>query len=91
MGHIRLYPKLVKRFPRKLKKQIKKIPVGSYCYGSAIGDKGRMINKELVQKTISCPFHTTYFCKFLKQYDDTHLPDATKICNNEKYDWLIEP
>jgi hypothetical protein len=39
-------------------KLIGKIPVGDYCYGSALEDKGEEIEGKRVFKTIRCPYHT---------------------------------
>jgi hypothetical protein len=83
----------MKRLPRKHKKQIKKIPIGSYCYGSTIGGKYKMVNDKKKYKGRCCPFwHMTKtegvaFCSFLHEHNDFELPDQTKLigCYYGKY------
>jgi len=81
------------KMPRKLKKQIKKMPIGSYCYGSAIGDKGKIVNGKRKWETIFCPnFHgmknpskdgeSQCYCSFLNKADDFLLADQVKICGD---------
>ena len=81
------------KMPRKLKKKIKKIPVGRWCYGSAIGDKGKVVNHKRDWVTICCPyFHDVSkindededvsYCSFIKKTDDFLLTDMIKICDN---------
>lgn len=75
------------KIPRKLKKRIKKIPVGDYCYGSTIGDKDN--------GTKSCPYQHRVsklsrdgerqaYCSFVHKVDDFILTDDVKIC--ERYE-----
>ena len=73
------------RLPRKLKKKIKKLPIGSYCYGSTIGDKGRMVNGRRRYKTVHCPFgmHQTH-CGLLNTHEYLMLSDSVKICGIEE-------
>ena len=82
-----------KKYPRKLKKKLKKmmplIPVGSWCYGYALGNmkKGKLIWES---KTIFCPFFhdrpddpelgKMAYCDFLKVKTDNELTDQVKIC-----------
>ncbi len=68
------------RIPRKLKKQIRKIPVGYYCYGSTFGAKPKTVNGKKKWITVSCPFHHDTFCSLMKVVDFLCLPDSTKIC-----------
>ena len=83
----------MKRLPRKLKKQIKKIPIGSYCYGSTIGGKYKMVNHKKQYKGGCCPFWNmtktegVAFCSFLHERNDFELPDQTKLigCYYGKY------
>lgn len=81
------------KMPRKLKKRIKKIPVGSYCYGSAIGDKGKMVNGKRQRNGGCCTFfhgmeklskdgEQQFYCSFLHKADDFLLTDQVKICGH---------
>ena len=73
------------RFPRKMKKQIKQMPVGSYCYGSSIGAGHKMVNGKKQYKGGCCPFwHNSKkegfaYCSFLHEHNDFELPDQTKL------------
>lgn len=76
------------RIPRKLKKKIKKIPIGSYCYSNiSIGDYEKAIRTEknlrtYKQKgTFHCPFgeHQTH-CSLLNIHEYGLLNDGVKIC-----------
>ena len=79
----------MKRLPRKLKKQIKKIPIGSYCYGSTIGGKYKMVNDQKLYKGGCCPFwhHSKIegfaYCSLWREHNDFLLADQTKLlgCN----------
>jgi hypothetical protein len=93
MGHYQKIEKGGGKMPRKLKKRIKKMPIGSYCYGFAIGDKGRMVNRKRKWITICCPyFHgmkklskdgeDQCHCSFLNEVDDFLLTDQVKICGD---------
>ena len=68
---------------------VAKIPVGYYCYGPAIGDKGIVVKEEgrryRKYTTIGCPYCKDDYCSFVKEYDDLLLPDQVKICNIDKY------
>ncbi|MCG3167830.1 MAG: hypothetical protein POELPBGB_03625 [Bacteroidia bacterium] len=64
----------------ELKEQIAKIPIGSYCYGSAIGEIPKIVDGKPKYTTISCPFWTENFCSFLKVEDFGLLEDQVKIC-----------
>lgn len=75
----------MKRLPRKLKKQIKKMPVGNNCYGSMIGGKYKMVNGKRQYRGGCCPFwHNTKnegvaYCSFLDEHNDFELLDLTKL------------
>lgn len=61
-----------------------KIPIGHWCYGSTLEDKGEVINGKLEYKTVLCPyFKDTHYCSYLKMYDE-FMPDV-KFCNIKKY------
>ena len=79
------------KIPRKIKKLIKRIPVGMYCYGSKIGDKGKMEYGAKKYKGGCCPYHkllkepteeedAVAYCTFLKREDDFLLADQVKLC-----------
>lgn len=64
----------------ELKAQIARIPIGSYCYGSAIGATPEIVDGKQQWTTITCPFWNECYCSFLNIEDDMMLPDHTKIC-----------
>ena len=76
------------RLPRKLKKQVKKITVGSYCYSNInIGDyekavrMGKNLRTYKPSSSFPCPFgkHQTH-CSLLNVHEYGLLPDGVKIC-----------
>jgi hypothetical protein len=83
------------RFPRKLKKKLMQIPSTGFCYGSALGDKGKMVNGRKKYKHHICPFHSKSgsHCSLLnnKQFKDIEdadyrtyaIKDQTAICEFE--------
>ena len=86
------------KIPRKIKKRIKKIPVGDYCYGSKIGDKGKTEYGKKQYKGGCCPYYRflkeateeddpVAYCTFVKRENDLELPDQVKIC--AKYERLF--
>lgn len=68
---------------------VAKIPVGHYCYGPALGDKGVVVEENgrryRKYKTVSCPYCTGDYCSFVDRHDEDLLPDQVKICNIKKY------
>lgn len=64
----------------ELKAQIARIPIGSYCYGSAIGAVPEIVYGKQKWTTITCPFWSECYCSFLKVEEDLLLSDQVKIC-----------
>jgi len=61
-----------------------KIPIGSWCYGSALGDEGEVIDGVRKFKTISCPYQKgKHGCSYLGIRDEW-IPEV-KACNIDKY------
>jgi len=96
MGHFQKIQAAGGKMPRKLKKRIKKIPVGSYCYGTALGDKGKMIHGKRKRDTIYCPYwkwvgklskdgDKQAYCSLVHEVDDFSLADQVKICGDYEY------
>ena len=73
------------KIPRKLKKKVGKIPIGDYCYGSAIGEKPKKVNGRLKWTTILCPFWSKTYCSFMNIHEYAFLEDQTKICRIRDY------
>lgn len=70
----------MERTIEQIKEQIAKIPLGSYCYGSAIGEVPEIVDGKPKYTTITCPFWSESYCSFLKVEEDLLLSDHVKIC-----------
>src|ERR1039457_4920953 len=90
----------MKRIPRKLKAQIKKIPAGPYCYGEFLGSKPKTVNGRRVFKGGFCPYWhqakeeyegeewNSAYCSLMRFKDDVLLADQLKVCWS--YDMLFD-
>lgn len=75
------------KLPRKLKKKVQQIPIGSYCYADiTIGDyeKAKRLKKNIrtykKKGSFSCIHsHKNNYCALLKIHDGL-LSDSVKIC-----------
>jgi len=66
------------------------VPVGDYCYGSPLADKGMLINEAIRYQTRTCPYwRPGGYCKLLKYFDDALLADQVKCCEANKYFYLF--
>ena len=61
-----------------------KIPIGDWCYGSALENEGEVINGVREFKTISCPYQKgKHSCTYLGIKDEL-IPEV-KACNIKQY------
>ncbi len=66
------------RLPRKLKKKIKKIPFGNYCYTDNNYNTQYCYFYNFSKKSYNT-------CNFLKYYDyEPSLDDGCKLCSHNK-------